>query len=370
MKLKTERELRQWLEQSRGRPVSDEVWSQLRGKGLVQKCLEERGEENLASLLGWADLLARSRGRRRTAPRTRTPKADTALLSEAELERARVYSRHLARLAERDHDVQRIRSEFFGGAPLSEEATTRLLNSVAARYFPHEFFKKRGIPLLEHEASLCDLPTPEGEQLGPLETSQVMRISWGNGSPLEEPAGRGLEWRIMQEGTVLAVHPRGRSVMPGCVLDEIREVGLRMVRYYLWDETDAQRFILTGQVPQIPAIGLVPLHASSAHHAHCPIVLRVQPWVRPSAVNAVYRRLQAGMYGSKRRPISRRNLALFEFVFENPPQGRRTWDDLRRMWNKKHRRWAFKNYRAMRQEFYRYRDHIRFAGDFLRRDRH
>ncbi|MCK4414405.1 MAG: hypothetical protein KAY32_12760 [Candidatus Eisenbacteria sp.] len=344
----------------------------MRANSLIARYLSDRTPDNLSALQRFAEVLARSHRQGRKAPPGPRPK--TGVFSDLETERAAVFSRHLARQAEADPDVQRIRDEFFRGGPLDAEQVERLLGSVAARFFPHDFFKDKGIPLLEHEASIVDLPETgkkkrKRKKKDPAERRQAIRIKWGNKRPFSKPFDCAVEAHIMERGTILAIHPKGSRVMPGSVLDEIREVAERLVGIYLWSQVAAQRFVLTGEIPQIHPIVLPPAHGSTRQFAHCPIVLRIQPWVSAGTVSRAYEMIHKKVYGSKRRPISLKNLALFEFVFENPPEGDRTWDDLRLEWNQKHRAWAFKNYRAMRQEFYRYRDVIRFAGDPLRRDR-
>jgi len=363
MTARTKEDVRALINRHRRQPVTDEVWEQLRAKSLVEGYLRSPSDHRLASLVGLADRLARSKGIQLAAARRRPLEIEVTREDDLEIERVRVFSTYLSRLAEQERQVKRIRHVFFGDTLLSNNQAEKLKASVAARTLPHSLFVAHGIPLLNHEVAIQLPDVPAESNNGERSPAQVIHITWGNQCVHDERVSFDIDKALRESAHFLL----GKGVLTGSALDDIREACLMLTKMYGWDEVKAAQFLLTGDTPEIPLIGIDVGMAASEEYVHSPIWLRVQPWTSPRTVARIYQRIQKTVFGAKRKAISRKNLALFEFGQRYVHGGGVTWEDLRKEWNCAHSEWAFTNYRAMRQEFERCRKQIAFSGRFNNR---
>jgi hypothetical protein len=98
------------------------------------------------------------------------------------------------------------------------------------------------------------------------------------------------------------------------VLDELRWRSVRLARDYPWEEAEASRFILTGKIPQMPAV-VGRLGASrDPTYTYGTINLTVQPWVPARVVYRFYRDIRQGAFAGIYQSVSKRKIAVFRFV--------------------------------------------------------
>jgi hypothetical protein len=94
------------------------------------------------------------------------------------------------------------------------------------------------------------------------------------------------------------------------------------------------------------------------NHHHFRLTISVEPWLSPKAVLDIYRTVQRRFIGHQSRPLSEKNLMLFDCVSSRMLSGQEVppWRSLMAEWNKKHQGhpdWQYKNVRIFARDFRR-----------------
>ncbi len=268
------------------------------------------------------------------------------VLTPLEQRRAQIQSRLYASLACRDLALIGLRERLFGGRVLTLDEAQALLLQVGPRFFDIDWFEKHGIPLLAHQSLYYD------PHLGPkpldMTLSTMIRFTWRGGS-LDVPRaafigadGHGHNPRL--------VLPRGElRVAPHSVLGQIQSVASDLSQHYLWSESAATLFVMTGNPPPVFAIGVRHPGGWRGDHTRFVFDLRVEPWVTADSVKRAIQHLQRDAYGHEVRSMRGRALVLVEFIeaFREQRIGKSwaemeeqgldfPWTEAAELWDEKH----------------------------------
>jgi len=125
----------------------------------------------------------------------------------------------------------------------------------------------------------------------------------------------------------------------GSILDRLRQVGEILSHRYGWRPAEATIFVLTGEVPRLPAIrATVHVHDKRSH-----IVLDVDMATSPRVVADAYRRERREALSQRRpRALSKKHLQLAVFLGDRP-EGE-SWRDRLKAWNRFAKKQAWKEY--------------------------
>jgi hypothetical protein len=288
------------------------------------------------------------------APRLTVPRAGTAggrtIVSrsvtgtEAELERARVFSRHLGRLAAANQHVRMFRKSLIGGpmATLSAARTRRLLASPALRILTWGELHERGVPLDgTHTSSLKSLP----------DGFVSVSIRWPGHLPvtfIRSQASAETHLRLPGHAQPVVAGPQSFLQVLAAHAQMIGEPNG-------WTEPEAIEFLLIGKVPLLP-----PLRVERETHVRRErnltkvwVNVRVMPGVSPESVRQAYAQEDWRLAGHRKgRDIRPRNLALLDFVIAVIARGWPTdWPGRLKMWNEKHPKWAYAFASRMRHDY-------------------
>jgi len=238
--------------------------------------------------------------------------------------RIAAFSEYLAKIIATDQGVIRFRERFLGDPEntLAFEQAQKFVDSPAARFLPHSFFKQKGIPFTEHEAVLetYEEVREDGRRYhrakvsidppGIIETThsdngreEVIRSLWWPQDDDSEIAQRVRVWR-------------------GSVLSELQRLAGQLARKHPWQEDQAALFILTGTTPLASTLrGGIRFSDGTGVLAHKYeykiITLEVRDWVPAEEVAQAYRKLQREVYGGRNyRAPADRNVEVFRFVLE------------------------------------------------------
>ena len=118
------------------------------------------------------------------------------------------------------------------------------------------------------------------------------------------------------------------------LLGELREIGEKLSERYRWQSAQAVWFVLTGEIPAVPALRVTRSFPSSMYHHDALITVEASPWVSSKTVEQAFRKAQVETLGSRGgRRIGKKNLKLLRFVIEHIESlrmlqvGRRPSDD-------------------------------------------
>jgi len=316
-------------------------WNFLRRKDYVADYMIRPGPDTFANLVRQLHPFLVEAGARGI----RASKDGESGVPPAEVRRAVIYSRHMARLAARRESTRTLRQLLFAGRTLTEAEAEHLLRQVGPRYFPADWFAAEGVPLLTHTSRLIDPNQPECIDWT-LDT--IIRFTWDE-KTLDLPGAFQIDAQAEQSGKRLRL-PRGEiKVRHGSVLATIQSEAADLARHYDWDEATATVFLLTGRPPFTPPIGIQSHGGFRDDHTHFSIELRIEPWVKASTVAAVYTHLQRMMLHKQTYARGERALALFDFIedYRDRVIGK-TWQELHESnikfpwtdaateWNQKH----------------------------------
>jgi len=138
------------------------------------------------------------------------------------------------------------------------------------------------------------------------------------------------------------------AVTRGGVLGELAHLSEVLADMFGWQEQQATMFLLSGVVPLVAPIRVTvrrkgPIAAASR------IILEIDPWTEPAAVQATYRRVRKeNARGQRYRPLGERALALAAFVAERADLS----DEKRRqLWNRAHAEWKYPDVRTFTRAY-------------------
>ena len=331
--------------------IEDPIWSYLAEERHVAAARDESYKEGMDLLAGQVrDLRRHFRRVSPAAPRVRRRAIRIkSAISEDESLRARAFSAALGHLASGREEVRQVRLRFFEGRVLTEREGIALLDSDLPRYFDEEFFSARGIPLVGHRARAVFLGRGGREIAFYSASSSVFRVEWkGRREDIPYPVQLYLPiTRPDCPQLSILRHPmarpaanqgfRNRSgrVLPSSVFGQLRDVSLKLVKDYQWSESDATWFLLTGAVPYLDPAVVEPEGFLGSSYWRVRLTLTVDAWLRPGTVLRIYRQAQRQLLEGRSRPLSKRNLALFEFVVTRTEAdaASRSWRGLMASWN-------------------------------------
>ncbi|HET6661584.1 MAG TPA: hypothetical protein VFH16_16860 [Rubrobacter sp.] len=384
------REVRKW-------GVSDDLARDLLFERVIEK---EGGREFILEIyadyepeLALKDLLASTREELDRLSGNGEPEGiEPQQPDEYERRRAEAYSVYAAKIAATEFRVLRFRDRALDGRTLTVEEAKALLTSPVAAQFSTAWFRRHRVPVVAHVFEVNDVE--DGQN--PHEARRVIEV---NGRHFDQQA---IRW-ILNGGPVFPgeiLHPEDDTILSAVhtpivsvpletlgigegdvlalersVVGELVELGQKLASWYSWEEEEALRFIVLGDiVPQIaPLKAQVALRrrgttaGAGLNHGH--ITLTAEPWVSPETVRDFYQTIRQQVFGRKTRQFSERNVTVFKFVTERmevetvqePGQlpssrlvRRAPWRALMEAWNSEHRReWSYKDPRNFEKDFHR-----------------
>jgi hypothetical protein len=266
-----------------------------------------------------------SPGHRARGSRGGEEKTDTvqASLKEVELERQAALEQYLAMCAACDQDIYGFRKKVLKRELLAEDQAWELLKSQAAALMEAGLFKRWKVPIIGHTAEIVGgderFPVPLASEQNaatitvhpPGITRTVEMPIWAGISHAEEKCLVGLEFPN-EEGRIAR-----RKVWSTSLLGELAKVGERLSERYRWQPAQAVWFVLTGEIPAVPALTVTRSFPSSMYHHDVLITVEASPWVSSKTVEKAYRKAQIKTLGSSGgRPLGMRALKLLRFVIE------------------------------------------------------
>lgn len=318
----------------------DETWNYLDGLGFPDEALDMAPDEVAVAYMleRLADLDAATpggRGRRQTRDQERSEVPVS--LSELELQRQGAFEEYVALLAACDEETRRFRTEVLGGSLLTAQQARQLIRSPAAQYLETSSFEFAGgdIPLIGHHATL---ESYKRESNGDDEVQHRVRVSVdppGDTKTAEiafhkepRPARRRLRENEGDGQALYFVNENDRaryvSVWSHSVLERLRRLCHKMAQEHRWELAQATMFILTGEIPAVPALKVERSFRSTeslgrpeiiAKYIDATINITASPWVNSRTVEKAYRKAQIQILGSSggKRP-GLKQLELFRFV--------------------------------------------------------
>jgi hypothetical protein len=329
------------------RAILDRSWAYLRKLGFVEEALDRPFDEEMVRYIieKYDEFAAASPGtgnRKQTVDQERN--VLPVSLSESELQRKAAFEEYVAMRAACDTGTRRFRNWVLGGRLLTARQARELVRSPAARFLEANSFDFAGgdIPLIGHHATLEPY---EGERDRGREYWHRATISVdppGITKTVEKPSCEEPQlasWRARKMdgggGQLLHfVNERGRarqvSVWSWSLLEELRTLCERLTQQYRWEPAQATMFVLTGEIPAVPALKATSsfrfserqLDATTTipEYLDTTITITASAWVPSKTVARAYRTAQTMILGGNGgRAPGLKNLTLFRFVTERIP---------------------------------------------------
>jgi hypothetical protein len=307
------------------RPITEWVWSKLEEDLFVQDAvLKDSPEEAVEFIINVYDECVapppsqRDRGGRGDDGRTDTVEV---ALNDLGMEHQAALEQYLAMCAACDIDVYRFRKKVLAGELLTEDQARELLGSPAAAILRTRRFREGNIPIIGHTAEVKSFESevlPWGSSyvatiiVHPPGVPQEERMpSWDGTTLTENQRPVALEFPD-EEGRIVA-----RPVWSISLLGELRELGAKLSERYRWQPAHAVWFVLTAEIPAVPALTVIRSVASSMYHYDTLITVEASPWVSSRTVERAFRKAQIKTPGfGGGRPPGEKNLKLLRFVIE------------------------------------------------------
>ena len=317
--------------------VAESVWEELIGyhRTDIEQAFGTQDWEDVAVLA--REIQAAQRGRTSyKSPPGRPPTEERPVwqLKDEELERSRIFSEYVSRVANMDDNVRRFRSKYLDGGTITPDCARTLLTSPAAAIWPSLEFHVSGFPLLGHThrnvgerhddrgrymvAEVYDAPSGVGRtvtdrrplEAGAWSVTEQARGSLSNSEDAREIKGWDLLAFSDEEHGINRV-----CVQPGSVLGELRSRVHKLILRYPWQEWEATWFVLTGKTPRIAPVTLQARGVGTGDVFQRQFVtMKVEPWISEETVRRTYREAQVRMLRGDNRPAKSKQLDLFRFV--------------------------------------------------------
>jgi hypothetical protein len=337
-----EKELRKRV--SKRRKISEEGWALMREGDYVGDALEQDfDEEKIEYIIEKYDkhkaAFGKTRVRRQTPDQERSEVPVS--LREWELERKAAFEEYAAKHAACDDGVRWFRDRVLGGRLLTAEQARDLILSPAARFLEVNKFECGGgdVPLVAHRATLKGYEPKSGNDREVRHRATVAVDPPGMTETVENtfydplrPVPKRPRFKDGTDGQALYyVNERGRarkvSVWEQSLLESLRGLSERLAQWYRWEPAQATMFVLTGEIPAVPALKvgtsvkhvaeLYPAKTATPEYIDATITIVASPWVSEERVKNHYRKAKIEVMGtSGGKPSSRKNLKLFRFVTE------------------------------------------------------
>jgi hypothetical protein len=290
-------------------------------------------------------------------------------LGNIESPRSKALEEYIAKMTSCERSVSNFRDWYLNGGVLLPEQARALVSSPAAAYLPPYFFnpqRELHVPLVGHVATPPEMEPVEIDKDGPYTPVKVF----------VDPPGRVLTAKVRGTKELLVLGEDGRArkvtVSAYSVLNDLRRVSSRLLRWRPWKEEETSWFVLTGEPPAVPAASGRYRASRTPVITYGTITMTIQPWVSATTVRDFYQRLQSRLKEEKPRAPSERNLAVFRFVMDQdsvdvpggnaiermrPPSFvRPPWRTLLERWNQMYpegHRWHYKDVRNFSKDFRR-----------------
>lgn len=302
----------------------DDLWEEAKNRDLLENVythswmVEDLVDHSKVTLRWWRN----REGRSQAVSRARNKEPIRVFLNDIENERKAALEEYLAMCAACDIDVYRFREKVLEGQPLAENEARELLKSPAAALIGTRLFKGWKVPIAGHSAEVISyervLIPPGFEEYTatividpPGITRTVGMPTLANIADADEQRPVVLEFPDEESRIV------GREVWSTSLLGELRKLGEKLSERYRWQPAQAVWFVLTGEIPAIPALTVTRSFPSSMYHSDTLITVEASPWVSSKTVERAFRKAQIKTLGSSGgRPPSEKNLKLLRFVIE------------------------------------------------------
>ena len=351
--------------------VPGPIWKDMVEEEYVQAVLDAATrDEEAAAYADMVRVIKRRQRRYASGPERHVPPGRgqsgdvQPKLSDYERERAVTFSACMAKLAAMRSDVQRFRSDVLGDERLTPEQARAFLGSPAAPVLSRAQFRRYGIPPVGHTATLV---SHDGPWPIPLRPDSIRSVATGVVSGLDE---QGHERHLV----TLFIDPPGSvvtavsapvsaaqstpdpivfingddrrdqaPVWPGSLLDDLRQLGIKLEERYHWQRREGSWFILTGWTPPVSPIATRSRMAHYDDHTYSAITLTIEPWVSDDTILKAVRAFRRDTLRRDNRPLSTRNLALLHFVMaRSSDDGRRPkWRTLLDEWKGAYPEWPY-----------------------------
>ena len=288
-------------------------------------------------------------------------------LSESELQRKAAFEEYVALRAGHEDGTRRFRDEVLQNRLLTAEQARELVRSPAAQFFDVSSFEFGGgsVPLIGHQATLDNYEREKGEGW---HRATVHADPPGIFNTVEKPSRelprvviRGPGGTDLGGGHALHyVNERGRArevpVWGRSPLAQLRGLSEELAQRYRWEPAQSTMFVLTGEIPAVPALKVTKSFRSSrqlldggawaTEHLDATIDVTAAAWVPSKTVAKAYRKAQVEVLGSNGgKPPGLKNLELFRFVTKRVPAGIKVMPEGKKLvseWNEAHPQWPYK----------------------------
>lgn len=328
-------------------PDKDLLWRWLEQREHVQRVCS--GQESWEDFEFEASLLADHQrdmlGMANSPGRTKLPRYTDVSLTSLEEEHAAAFAAYLVRQAMFSTEVTRFRQKKLSNGTLEPEQVPDFLREEL-RYLPLE--ERTGLKWVWEEP--LD-PVFEEEKLKDLVGGWEYRTEESKAKYAYEAFREGFELDSMKI-PIEPEYPYLFGVMH-LVRDHtgttLEDVGRHLVSRYPWSLRDGAWFVLTGEPPAPTPLKVKSSSLSGAH------TIAFAPWISEKTVRRAYRSVQEG----DNRPLGRKSLATFRFVFEHTKPGQTPkWSELTRLWNEQHPDDKFRDRSAFRKAYERARERL------------
>jgi hypothetical protein len=247
------------------------------------------------------------------------------------------------RLAGSAFSVREFRAHVLGGKTLEPDDARRFQNSIAVRLMPRHWFEEHNISPVAHTATLIEyIEDSRAAELGHFRARLSIEAS-GVAIPVEHTGSPVAQFAAAFAG-VDDAWIKANMVWTESLLAELHTLSAALIRSFpVWEgqEQDVSWFVLTGQVPQIrPLLMRWSMYRGSDYN-RATITMTIEPWMPADAVRKAYQDLQRRMLGRDNRPLSKRTLALLQFMGKQREihRARPTWRALCAWWNDAYPEW-------------------------------
>lgn len=142
------------------------------------------------------------------------------------------------------------------------------------------------------------------------------------------------------------------------VLERVRQISQTLAQRFSWNPLQATLFLLTDEVPVVPAIKVTP--EVSRIPACTRLIMDIDPMAAPQAVLESFRRARREVFARRLRSLSVKHLRLASFIAQRGVD--EGWPALHQEWNKRHRKWAYLRLNIFKRDFQRARERVLALG--------
>ncbi len=299
-------------------------------------------------------------------------------LSDYEIERSKLFSEYLTKVAAETDRVRRFREEVLAGGLLSPEEARALLRSPVAAHRSSKWFENFRVPIVGHTYllkedgydekgaySLIEVSTagPEGtQQIKDRRPPALMKLSPWDVADAKAPDARS-QRKPQREFTsklgkyMILLFPgedgqiNRTLVKPTSLLGRLHQLVGKLIEYYPWLELHTAWFVLTGETPWVAPMtwgGRATEKVSPDGFGYEFIILQIEPWVSAETVERTYREIQRNVLGKDNRKVGEKNRALFGFVTDklgpatlSSKEKRSVAPQLIAQWDEAYPNWAY-----------------------------